>query len=168
MLFDPDEKPPRGLDTFFTRSGDAPGSGLYRIVSSRIYGGSTMIPSDQRPLLNLFVDDASFGHWGGGTGSDGKFNGDASKLSSLDGIYEGHFVCVTLPQCFKMEMSGFVEPASYLHNRLPGRYNIYARNTDNDVWKVIFEQLEIDAYEPAQLIDTGVAGCYFQNGLVVS
>ena len=151
LIINTDEKVTASLETYLTQSGVGPGSGQYRIVSSHLYP----VPGE-RSLAYLFMASGS-GYWGNVRGT-----------SSLDGIYEGMYVYITMPQCFKMKTSGFVQPYAAYQGRIPGKYKIYARNTDDDDWTLVFEQLETDTNEQTQVIDISPARCYFQYGLVVS
>ncbi|KAJ1465747.1 hypothetical protein T484DRAFT_1757198, partial [Baffinella frigidus] len=101
---------------------------------------------------------------------------------SLNGVYQGDGLTVTMPTCFTMTRSNFL-PSHSWRNALvsgPGLYEIYGRNSDTDPWTTVFAKtirpfktlnngatIPGNPYDGNAVIDMGT-DCYFQYGLVVN
>jgi len=93
-------------------------------------------------ILNPDPDKSGVGGWwypskyedDEGSSSYGQYQGD----DSLDGTYLGDWFTFTCPVCFSMTSSNFVTRANNPGGE-PGKYRIYAVNTDG-VWTVVHEQ----------------------------
>jgi hypothetical protein len=136
------------------------GNGGYTIRASSKYTSNT-------GAWLVFADTSqpAKGHWDPGQYSSGVYIG----VSSLDGSYKGDWVTIKHPAPFVMKEFRFVERSLAILSRMPGKFKIYGRNNDDDLWTLLYTQSAAPStFAHDATYNTATTYPYSEYGMVVS
>ena len=124
------------LQGSLTISNAGPMSGDYGVAWTSVYNNNHLPHLLFHPWDGSTTEDA---HWASGQYTGGIYQ----KSADLTGTgYLGDGLSISLPRAFKMTNFKFRARSSLFMTRLPGRFKIFGRNKDTDVWQVIHDQSE--------------------------
>ncbi|KAJ1463831.1 hypothetical protein T484DRAFT_1758545, partial [Baffinella frigidus] len=138
------------------------GNGEYTVRASSQYNTYSYAP------WKVFGHDVKGGLWGQQmySYSSGVYNG----ADSLDGTYTGDWITIKHPAPFVVSEFQFTPRSTnpgWESNRAPGKFKVYGRNNDIDLWTLLYTQSKDPSDIPVDTVYyTTTANAYSEYGLV--
>ncbi|KAJ1463953.1 hypothetical protein T484DRAFT_1758454, partial [Baffinella frigidus] len=154
----------------FTLTGQSYGNGGYTVRASNMYGDPFYGYGPWKVFgyspWNQHVGRANtYGaHWKIHEYSSGVYQ----KSASLDGTYKGDWVTIKHPAPFVLKSFQFVPNYEGEMSNMPGKFKIYGRNDDGDLWTLLYTQSAVPStFSTNAIYYTTTTLPYSEYGMVV-